>query len=91
MLVVPHKDADEEMRRHREQCDGSNDRDERFDIGDRVGYSEFGMYRLGRKQRYGEVAGFSDKHKNSVRVQFDGLERPMTLAHQFLVHESEAT
>lgn len=76
----------EEMRLHEDECDGISDPRERFEDGDRVEYSDFGLKRLGREQRGGEVVGFSRKHDHCVRVRFDGNKTPNRLAHRFVTH-----
>lgn len=76
-----------EMGLHEAECDGLDDPRERFNIGDRVEYSDFGRERLDRDQRQGEVVGFgrtSAGHGHCVRVLWDGRKTPSRLAHAFI-------
>lgn len=78
-----------EMQAHRAECDGINDPRDRFDVGDRVRYSEFGKLRLGVADREGEVVGFGTEWSRSqhcVRVRWDGNKTTSRYAHRFITH-----
>jgi len=60
-----------EMKLHEPECSGTKKAKEKFDIGDEVKYSDFGLERLDRDQREGEVIGFSED-KEGVRVRWVG-------------------
>ncbi len=76
----------EEMELHESECFGTTDPRERFEVGEKVKYSKFGMERLNKEQRYGEIAGFShDDH--CVRVLWDGRKTPAKYAHTFIKHQ----
>lgn len=72
-----------ELRIHEYECDGYDDPRERFVVGDRVIYSDFGLERLGRDQREGEVVAFCELD-HCVRVLWDGRKTSVRLAHSFL-------
>lgn len=77
----------DEMELHEAECDGRDDPRERFVVGDKVEYSDFGMKRLDREQRSGEIAGFSRKEDHCVRVRWDGNKTATRYAHSFIRHE----
>jgi len=60
-----------EMKLHEKECTGHRKADEKFEKGDRVKYSDFGLKRLDREQRKGKVVGFGRDNKG-VRVKWDG-------------------
>lgn len=82
----------EEMDAHREECDWADGPTERFDVGDRVKFSDLGLLRLGTRpsvtaDRRGDVAGFGrDSNDHCVRVVWDGRETPERYAHSFIKH-----
>lgn len=49
----------EEMEAHINECEGIEEASEKFSKGDRVKFSDFGLLRLEREQREGDVVGFS--------------------------------
>lgn len=71
---------------HTIECDGMADPRERFEVGDRVEFSEFGRLRLDSDPREGEVIGFSRKYDHCVRVVWDGTTSPRRYAHRFIKH-----
>lgn len=72
-----------EMQLHEAECDWPDDPIERFEKGDTVQYSDFGLYRLGREPRTGEVIGFS-RDPHLVRVRWAGNQSTSTIAHSFV-------
>jgi len=70
---------------HRKECDWPSDPRERFEVGDRVEYSEFGKLRLDKDHREGKIAGFSNE-EHCVRVQWDGNKSATRYAHYFIKH-----
>lgn len=82
------EDTREEMGLHEGECDGVDDPRERFEVGDRVQYSDFGRRRLDRDHREGEIAGFSEE-PGLVRVRWDSNKTASRYAHAFIKPTSE--
>lgn len=75
----------DEMDVHEAECDWLDTPRERFEVGDRVQYSDFGRARLNREHREGEIAGFSADVR-LVRVRWDGNKSASRYAHLFIKH-----
>ncbi len=71
MKMFDEEQQRKEMKLHEAECTGHRKADEKFDKGDRVQYSDFGLERLNREQRKGKVVGFGRDNKG-VRVKWDG-------------------
>lgn len=80
-------DGHKEMELHEQECSGYDTARERFEKGDRVEYSKFGLSRLEYDQRAGEVVGFARKNERCVRVLWDDRSTPQRLSHRFVVPE----
>lgn len=80
------ENARKEMKVHENECNWTDDPRERFEVGDRVQYSDFGKFRLDKDDREGEVVGFSRKNENLVRVRWDGNKTACRYAHSFIKH-----
>lgn len=78
--------ARDEHAAHVAECDGLTGPRERFEVGARVEYSDFGRLRLDVDPREGEVIGFSRKYGHCVRVVWDGTTTPRRFAHRFIKH-----
>jgi hypothetical protein len=76
-----------ELELHEQECSGHDTARERFDRGDRVEYSKFGLSRLDYDQRVGEVVGFARKNERCVRVLWEDRSTPQNLSHRFIVPE----
>lgn len=85
------EDCREEMEIHEAECSWTDDARERFDVGDRVQFSDFGLRRLDEDQREGKVHGFhEDRTQTNVRVSWDDRKTLGRYAHSFIKHvESE--
>jgi hypothetical protein len=82
-------ECNDEMALHERECDGVDDPRSRFEEGDRVELSDFGVSRLGRERRHGHVVGFcAPPNDHCVRVQWDSLESEKRLAHSLVRHEA---
>lgn len=79
-----------EMETHEDECTGSSDPRERFEVGDRVQYSELAKERLDRDHRTGEVEGFStEPNDHCVRVRWDGNKTASRYAQSFIKHTGD--
>lgn len=72
-----------EMKLHEEECTGHRKADKKFDKGDKVQYSDFGLERLNKDQRTGEVVGFS-RDKSNVYVRWKGNKSASSYSLDFI-------
>lgn len=61
-----------EMKIHREECPGAETSKDKFDIEDKVIWSDFGKERLGKSHREGIIDSVNTSEENTVRVRWKG-------------------
>lgn len=90
-----HDSSERNAQIHEEECGGSDDPKERFEVDDRVELSDFGIIRLHEDRKCGTIVGFGEDedHGHTVEdaldhcvvVEWDDDERPTrTIAHTYI-------